>query len=544
MTNLLLVLFTLALLILTHLMRTLLALRIPAELRFKPTKLTQPPDIVADLLAQADQALSDLGFSRGHWATVQTTPPLPGFSAPLIRLYHHKRQPIIARVSPPHSIFSTDRCQVLLLSMSKGKTFLATTNRVPELFPHPPERLSIALRSRADTIAGQFRDHILEMSRRGLTWLDRSEEKGEWAWVFRLANRYERKSIQWLNNSGSIKRLEDGSAVPRVGTVVRFIWRFITGREKKPSQERSTLPSNQAAYLFHNWQLVNRLPPTVSTQLGLFIVSTLAFVLLAGLLWNWTIALLLLGVISFHEVGHWLAMRFLDYRNLHIVTPPLIGGVTLSQESSYYATHRFLISLMGPLPGIILGTAVLLIYGQQGGWISDLGVILLLVNYLNLLPIIPLDGSRLLKALTPVKQFGLLIALNWLVAAALLLLGWLTNSLFLAAMVLAPLFSALVWLRRKRVLDALEGVADGSIHTEHNEQIASIIQAIDETDKRYRPLEKKVREITDILSMLRVKAAAPRVAGALLALYLATLLLPPIAVLAISPGMQNVTKLF
>jgi Zn-dependent protease len=542
MTDLLLILFTLALLILIHLMRTLLAVRIPAELRFKPTKLKQPPDIMADLFAQTDQALSDLGFSRGHWATVHTTPPLPGFSASLIRLYRHKRQPIVARVSPPHSILSTDRCQVIFLSMSKGKTFLATANRVPELFPRPPEKLSITLNSRADSITEQFRDHIQEMSRRGLTWLDRSEEKGERAWVFRLANRYEHKSVQWLNATRYIKRLADGSAVPKIGTVLRFIWRFATGREQNPPRERSPIPPSRAAYLYHNWQCSNRLPPPVSTQLGLFIISALAFVLLAGLFWDWTIALMLLGVIGFHEAGHWLTMRMLGYGNLQILMLPLVGGVTLGQEKDYTASQRVLVSLMGPLPGIILGTILLVLFGMEEGRISELGIILLLVNYLNLLPILPLDGGQLLKALIPIERFGLLIALEWLGTAALLLLGWLTGSLFLAAMALLPLFGALTLMKRKQILKALGEVDCGSEQPPHD-QIVSVIQAIDETDRRYRPLVKKAQEIAEIITALRLKPAAPAITGLFLATYLATFLLPPVVVYTTSPGIASIATL-
>jgi Zn-dependent protease len=543
MIDLLLILSTLALLVLTHLMRTLLALRIPAEMRLKPAKLKQAPDIMADLFEQTDQALSDLGFSHGYWATVRTTPPLPGFTPPLIRLYHHKSKPIIARVSPPHSIFSTDRCQVVFLSISKRKTFLATANLVPELFPRPPQERMILLNTRVDTVAEQFRAHIQEMAQQELTWLDRSEERGEAVWVFRLANRYEAKSIQWLNENECVRRLEDGSAVPRIGIVLNFISRLATGQVRSPPKERSALPANRAAYLFQNWQQTTRLPPPLSTQLGLFLGSAIAFILLAGLFWDWTIALLLLGVIGFHEAGHWLAMRVLGYRNLQIIMLPLVGGVTLGQETGYNASHRILVSLMGPLPGIVLGTIILWFDGMEGGLTTMLGITLLVVNYLNLLPVMPLDGGQLLKALIPVRRFDLLITLEWLGTAALLLLGWLTDSLFLAALSLLPFIGGLALMKRKKVLDSLEEITAGSEQPLPNDRVAAVIQAIDENDKSYRPLEKKAQEIAEILTTLRLKPATAPVAGAFLSIYIATFLLPPIAVFIASPGIQGITTL-
>ncbi|MEJ2622389.1 MAG: hypothetical protein P8163_19705 [Candidatus Thiodiazotropha sp.] len=543
MTELLLILFTLALLVLVHLMRTLLALRIPAKVHLKPSKLGKAPDIMADLFEQTDLALNDLGFSRGYWATVHTTPPLPGFTAPLIRLYKHQHKPIIARVSPPHSIFSTDRCQVLFISISKRKTFLATANQVPELFSRPPEKRAILLNTQVDSVAEQFRAHLQEMSQRELTWIDRSKKYGETIWLFRLANRYEAKSIQWLDEFDCVKRLTDGSAVPKIGIVLDFIRRLATGQVRNPPRERSTLPANRAAYLFHNWQQTNRLPPPLSIQLGLFLASAIAFVLLAGVFWDWTFALLLLGVIVFHEAGHWLAMRALGYRNLQVVMLPLVGGITLGQETGYNAAHRILVSLMGPLPGIILGTAILWFDGMAGGLTTILGITLLVVNYLNLLPIMPLDGGQLLKALIPVRRFGLLITLEWLGTTALLLLGWLSDSLFFVVLALLPLFGGLALMKRKKVLDSLEAITDESKQPLPNDRIASVIQAIDENDKTYRPLEKKAQEIADILNTLRLKPAKPAVVGAFLAIYLATFLLPPIAVFATSPGIQSITAL-
>ncbi len=543
MIDLLLILSTLALLVLTHLMRTLLALRIPADLRFKPAKLKQAPDIMADLFEQTDLALRDLGFSHGYWATVRTTPPLPGFSAPLIRLYHHKSKPIIARVSPPHSIFSTDRCQVVFLSISKRKTFLATANRYPELFPRPPQERMILLNTRADTVAEQFRAHIQEMAQRDLTWLDRSEERGEATWLFRLANRYEAKYIQWLHDNECVKTLADGSAVPRIGIVLNFIRRLATGQVQNPPKEHSPLPANRAAYLFQNWQQSNRLPPPLSTQLGLFLGSAIAFILLAGLFWDWTIALLLLVVIVFHEAGHWLTMRVLGYRNLQIIMLPLVGGVTLGQETGYNAAHRILVSLMGPLPGIILGTIILWFDAMEGGVLTTLGITLLVVNYLNLLPIMPLDGGQLLKALIPVRRFDLLITLEWLGTAALLLLGWLTDSLFLIALALLPLFGGLALMKRKKVLDSLEEITADSEQPLPNDRVAAVIQAIDENDKRYRPLEKKAQEIADILTTIRLKPASTPVAGAFLGIYLVTFVLPPLAVFIASPGIEGITTL-
>jgi Zn-dependent protease len=544
MADILLILFTLALLTLSRFLPTLLAMRTPGELRIKPIKLKQAPDIMADLFDQSDQLLSDLGFSRGHWASIHTTPSMPGVSASLVRLYHHKKHPIIARVLPPHSIFSTDSCEVTFLSISKRKTFLVTNNGTPDLFPPPPKDRAIILNSRFGSVDEQFDAHIREMSQLGLTWLDRSKERGEATWVFRLANRYETKRIQWLNDNQYVKQLEDGSSVPRIGIVMDFMRRLVTGRERIPLHESTALPSNRAAFLFLNWQQARGFPPPISTQLGLFLGSSLAFVLLAALFWDWTIALLLPVVICIHEAGHWLAMRVFGYRNMQLQMLPLVGGITLGHETGHNAVHRILISLMGPLTGIIIGIIVFIVDGMEGGWISKLGITLLLVNYISLLPFMPLDGGQLLKDLIPARRYVVLITLEWLGSGILLLLGWLTDSLLLAALALLPFFSGYVLIKRRRVLDSLEGDSDGVEQPSLNSRIASVIQAIDNTDKTYRPLKRKVREIADVIYTQGLKQVSPTFARVFLVVYFATILLPPVIVYASSPGVENIRMWF
>ncbi len=543
MTDLLLIIFTLALLFITQLIRMLLAVRIPSTLKFKPVKLVKPPQVMADLFTQTHSELKTLGFARVGWATAQTPTPLPGFVPPLVRLYHHQTQPVVARVSPPFNLFAGDHCQVVFVSRSRERVYLATANRTPELFPRPPETASIMVNTRVDSLAEQYRAHTDEMARRGLTWQDRRAKLGAMTWTLHLVNRLEQKSIQWIQESGFVRSLADGTTAPRLGIALRFLWRFFTGKEKNPPHELQAIPTSRAAYLFGNWEQTQRMPAPLSTQLGLFLISALAFVVLAGTLWDWGFSLLILGVILFHEAGHWLAMRLLGYRNLQILMLPLVGGVTLGQESTGKAAHRALVSLMGPLPGIILGFTILGLYGFEHGWVTTLGVTLLLVNYLNLLPILPLDGGQLIKALIPLRRFGLLLVFEWLGAVGLLLLGWLLDIYFLSALALLPFLSGLALLKRKRVIEALEGAADDSAEPSPNARTTAVIHAIDQSDKRYRPLEKKARDVIEILSMLRLKPAGPAVAGTFLALYIGLFVAPPVALVAASPKLTELVAL-
>jgi Zn-dependent protease len=542
MIDLLLIISTVVMLILAQFLRMILAFRIPESLQYKPIALAQPPDVVQDLFTQADQALMNLGFSAGYWASVQTQPPLPGMNAPLVRLYHHPQKPVIARVHPPHSVFSTDRCQIIFISISQKKRILATANRILELLPRPPKNRVVMINTQDDSVSGQFQAHCQEMQRLAIEWQDNAREHGEKRWTFKLANYYEKKMIRWYLRNHHIRQQTDGSATPTLRVAARFIVRLFTGREKNPPRESSPLPVDRAAYLYHNWQLANSLPPPLTTQLGIFLLSSIAFMLVGGLFWDWQTAPLLLGVILFHEFGHWLAMRMLGYRNLQIRMLPLVGGVTLGQETTYKASHRAIVSLMGPLPGIILGTALLAFNGMQGETLPLLGILLLAVNYLNLLPFMPLDGGQLLKTLIPHKRFGLMITLEWLGVAGLLLLGWMSDSLLVASLALLPLFSSLTLMRKSRIYQNLDRLDQGSNTTRDERLVASVIQTMDQTDKSYRPLEKKAAEIREIMGTLKLERPAPTIIGLLLGSYLALFLAPPVVAFSASSTLRSYTQ--
>ncbi len=542
MTDLLLILFTLALLFTAHVIRTLLAVRIPYELKFKPVKLAKPPQAMADLFAQTHSELKALGFERIGWATSQTPIPLPGFVPTLVRLYHHQSQPVVARVSPPFNLFAGDRCQVVFLSRSRQKIYLATANRASDPFPPPPETQAITLNTRVDSLAEQYRAHNDEMARRQLTWGDRRAKLGAMTWSLHLINRYEQKHSQWILENGFVEPQADGTATLRLRQVLRHLGRLVSGRERPPPREDQAIPTRRAAYLFGNWEQTQRIPPPLSAQLGIFFGSVIVFVLLTGIFWNWTLAAVMPLVILLHEAGHWLALRLLGYRDPQLLALPLAGGVSFGQERTEQASHQAIVSLMGPLPGVLLGFVILMFHGLGSDWITTLGVALLLINYLNLLPILPLDGGHLLRALIPRRLFGLLIAFQGLGAIGLPLLGWLLGNHLLSALALLPLLSGLALFKRKQVIEVLESVTDDNAESSPTAHTAAVIHAIDHSDKRYRPLQKKAREIAGILSLLRLKPAGPTLARGLLALYVGAFAVPSITLLATLPGITGAVQ--
>jgi Zn-dependent protease len=134
------------------------------------------------------------------------------------------------------------------------------------------------------------------------------------------------------------------------------------------------------------------------TKLVLLAGSMTLFAIAFGFHISARFAVLLVAALLVHELGHAVAMRLFGYRDLQILFIPMVGAVASGRKQDVAPWQEIVVLLAGPVPGIIAGTAILAVgWGEPGGWIRDGANMLLLLNYLNLLPIVPLDGGRVLS---------------------------------------------------------------------------------------------------------------------------------------------------
>lgn len=126
-----------------------------------------------------------------------------------------------------------------------------------------------------------------------------------------------------------------------------------------------------------------------------FLFSLLAYIGIGVLLFpNGFVILILTLIVLIHEAGHLVAMRIYHYKDTGIFFIPLLGGLAKGSKREISQKESAIILLAGPLPGILLGTVLLLTNSAsvEMAWALKLLVIL---NGLNLLPIYPLDGGQL-----------------------------------------------------------------------------------------------------------------------------------------------------
>jgi Zn-dependent protease len=163
-----------------------------------------------------------------------------------------------------------------------------------------------------------------------------------------------------------------------------------------------------------------------SKQMVLWILagSVAAYFLLGGANWSWQARLWLFPVLLFHELGHWVTMRIFKYRNLQMFFIPMFGAAVMGRHWNVPGWKKALVSLAGPLPGIIvglgLGVASIVWHSQ---WMNKAALLLLALNGMNLLPIFPMDGGHVLQTTIFCRNRWLEVVFRLLAIGGLLLLS-------------------------------------------------------------------------------------------------------------------------
>lgn len=116
--------------------------------------------------------------------------------------------------------------------------------------------------------------------------------------------------------------------------------------------------------------------------------------------WEITYILVLTGVLLIHEIGHFIAMRIFNYKDLGIFFVPVIGAFATGTKENISQKQQVIVFLSGPLPGVIIGL-ILHYFGvsNQNEFLLRTSNIFIVLNLFNLLPVMPLDGGQIVKSM-------------------------------------------------------------------------------------------------------------------------------------------------
>ncbi|WP_341503229.1 site-2 protease family protein [Gallaecimonas sp. GXIMD4217] len=122
-------------------------------------------------------------------------------------------------------------------------------------------------------------------------------------------------------------------------------------------------------------------------------------------LFNWQMAVILLAILVFHEYGHLKAMHRFGIKTKGIFLIPFFGGAAVASERFRTQWQEVYVALAGPSFGMAMCLAAYGLYLLTGSaFIGAVASLAAFLNLFNLLPIHPLDGGRVLKAIMASTQ--------------------------------------------------------------------------------------------------------------------------------------------
>jgi Zn-dependent protease len=191
---------------------------------------------------------------------------------------------------------------------------------------------------------------------------------------------------------------------------------------------------------------------------GLLLVGSLvAFMLVRSSSDSLRSVVVLIGILLFHELGHYVGMRMFGYRDVRMFFIPFFGAAVSGKKIGVDAWKDGVVTLLGPVPGIL----VAFILGAQSQTLSPAtyarAMSMVSINAFNLLPLAGLDGARLLQLLLFSRHRWLELGFQACagVAAGLLAINWHSIALGILAY-----FMVMLIPYRKRVLGGAKRLRD------------------------------------------------------------------------------------
>ena len=184
-------------------------------------------------------------------------------------------------------------------------------------------------------------------------------------------------------------------------------------------------------------------------SLGLFI---LVFYFLID---DLQVLFLVVLILFIHEMGHFIAMKVFGYNGVNMFFIPLMGAMVTGEKDRISQSQRAIVVLAGPVPGVLIGCGIIAYaqtIGHTGAAVA--GFMFLLINVLNLLPLDPLDGGKLIETLffssnEKIKQVFLITSVVIMVVAGVFFQMYILAFLGLYMSLRIKMLKSLAELRKK-----------------------------------------------------------------------------------------------
>jgi tetratricopeptide (TPR) repeat protein len=286
-----------------------------------------------------------------------------------------------------------------------------------------------------------------------------------------------------------------------------------------PSTDDHTAQITPPSSKFSNEDIRNELnaleEKETSIQKTLLSLATTILLFFAlGLLRNpWRDILIIILVISVHELGHLTAMKLFGYKDLKMFFIPMFGAAASGKSFETSGSRKAIISLAGPVPGLLIGMllgAVFITTNME--LIRQLALYFIFINALNLLPFYPFDGGRFMHDILFCRNRYLDTIVKIATSAVFMVLAWLDNSFFWGFIGFIVLVTIPINLKLGRLAHELKDKFDSNLAIPLNQAPAQIADAIFQKIKSAFPAAKKVNVIANYSNQLweRIHTQAPK----------------------------------
>ncbi|MEL7022662.1 MAG: site-2 protease family protein [Pseudomonadota bacterium] len=482
-----------------------------------------------DLLETRITQLRALGFQGPAWiepATVDSSVE-PVYHA----TFRHAERHVIVWIGPSVEIAQPNQTLTYYTTLLEDGRFVVTQVSDP-YFVAVDDPNTVAQTIAPADVADELKAHLSLVERQSVAPATNPSPRDE---VIGFAERH-MNAIRAGPLSRGWLRTSDGVARPSFRFAARILAQSLK-RPKAKSENTANVPIPRLSFLSRRLESQQHSAPSSKTQWTLMIVSAVLFMAIGWPVFGATNTALLLAVIFFHEYGHWVAMKAFGYGNPHITLLPLLGGVTIGHENDPSATKRAWVALAGPLPGVILGWVLFANLDVLATWAGDssvplmLVVFLLFINYLNLLPIPPLDGHHVLQAVLPPSAVVLQILLIGVGAVGGVAVSWALGFWPLAVFAALQLFGIpRLWENAKRLSRWKRGV-DGVSPDQMDREW--VLHELEREEGASEDAAKRIGHANSLVSQLNFRPMGWRQRTLVCVVYGALMVAPVVAFLPI-----------
>jgi hypothetical protein len=393
------------------------------------------PEDLRRFLELGAQQIRPLGFQPVAWITHRAIDEAPDAPARVSLLLHHPEKNVWARVGVAPM---GDRDEPFSISyrarFADGTSLVGLNGQEWAVVGCPPR--TEMLDPYAETLEGAW--HAFETRKQSI-----ERERGAQALSVEALLASDRDEtgalLADLEAKGAIVRGDDGAFVFRTRAAFALALRMATeapryralvASRKKRALEPIPVPLQVEIDRYARVEAA-RTRKTKRQRYGvIFLLTGAAFGLSMLHLFDAITILAIVAILFFHELGHFVMMRLFGYTDTTIFFVPFFGAATIGRKDNPSLSTELFVLFGGPIPGLALGLLLFALFPELKDHDSARIAVMMLIaiNWVNLLPFYPLDGGKITEALFFARAPVAAVVFRGIAAVAFLAAGLLPGG--------------------------------------------------------------------------------------------------------------------